>query len=366
MPLAQDLIGQKAGTNPGLALTKLAPPVTGREWSDHLDRIAGRTALSGYDKAFKRMRARTHAGPPYRSVLCATSLAPVLCGMGERTPGENGLTLHPVYGVPFLPGTSLKGILRAWVLSQDWGEDWREGGGYFRDLFGVGGHDGVAGVLDILDALPVPTSTMFTVDVLTPHYERYYQSIRADAPLGWEGPNPVRFLAAAKGLDFRIVIEGDPAWVPKATEWLALALSERGLGAKSRAGYGRFACKTLTADAREEREAAEHNVAIRRTKAEQVLAALREYTEDQLRPEIEGWLLGDPVKGGVMRDVLSAATDATTREHLAIVRTIGDRFGLRAVWAKRLTNKRADEGKKAKARRLIDAWDELFSMGGRT
>lgn len=365
MPLAQDLIGQNVGSNPGLSLTKLAPPLTAREWSLHLNRIVDASARmpSGYDRAFDRLRARTAAGPAYRRVLLVTSLAPVICGMGERTPGENGLTLHPVYGVPFLPGTSLKGILRAWVLSQTWGADWQEGGAHFRALFGQGGHDGTAAVVDILDALPIPGTAMFTLDVLTSHHADYYQG--NGAPLGWEGPNPVQFLAAAKGVRYRVVVEGDPAWVTKATEWLALALAERGVGTKSRAGYGRFACEPLAADHRDERNAAERNASARVTKLACVIADMEKHGKDALSGDVEKWLRGEAVTGP-MRKLLSAAPDATTKEHLDVVRAIGVKFDLRAGWNNRLTNKKADEQKKARARALIEAWDKLFPAGGRT
>lgn len=364
MPLAQDLIGQDVGSNAGLALTKLAPPLKSREWSSYLERIVGVGAItpSGYNSAFNRLRARTAAGPAYRRVLLVTSLAPVICGMGERTPGENGLMLHPVYGVPFLPGTSLKGILRAWVLSQAWGRDWQEGGVYFRELFGQAGHDGVAAVIDILDALPVPGAPMFTLDVLTPHHADYYGG--KGAPLGWEGPNPVHFLAAAKGVRFRVVVEGDPEWATKATEWLALALAERGVGAKSRAGYGRFKCETLTADHPDERSAAERNAFARLTRAARIIADLEMHGKDALRGDIERWLRGDAVTGP-MRELLSAAPNATTKEHLDVVRELGVKFDLRTTWANRLKNKKADEQKKARARALIEAWDKLFSEGGK-
>lgn len=364
MPLAQDLIASTVGSNPGLALTKLAPPLTARKWSEHLERIVDAGAPRAYGRAFERMRARTAAGPAYRRVLLVTSLAPVICGMGERTPGENGLTLHPVYGVPFLPGTSLKGILRAWVLSQTWDADWQEGGVHFRALFGQGGHDGAAGVVDILDALPVPGTAMFTLDVLTPHHADYYQG--NSEPLGWEGPNPVQFLAAAKGVRYRVVVEGDPAWVSKAAEWLVLALAERGVGAKSRAGYGRFACELLAADHPDERKAAERNASARVTKLERIVASIEkvENTEGQIAG-IEQWLRGEAVTGP-MRELLSAALDSTTKEHLDVVRAIGVKLDLRAVWAKRLTNKKADEQKKARARASIETWDKLFPAGGRT
>lgn len=67
-----------------------------------------------------------------------------------------------------------------------------------------------------------------------------------------------------------------------------------------------------------------------------------------------------------MRELLSAAPDATAKEHLDVVRAIGVKFDLRAAWNNRLTNKKADEQKKARARALIEAWDKLFPAGGRT
>ncbi|MGE3965956.1 MAG: type III-B CRISPR module RAMP protein Cmr6 [Planctomycetota bacterium] len=364
MPLAQDLIGQNVGSNPGLSLTKLAPPLTARDWSAHLNRIVDASARmpSGYDRAYDRLMARTAAGPAYRRVLLVTSLAPVICGMGERTPGENGLTLHPVYGVPFLPGTSLKGILRAWVLSQDWDADWQEGGAHFRAMFGQGGHDGAAAVVDILDALPVPGTAMFTLDVLTPHHADYYQGERE--PLGWEGPNPVQFLAAAKDVRYRVVVEGDPSWVSKAAEWLALALAERGVGAKSRAGYGRFACELLAADHHDERTAAARNASVRLTKLARVIADMEKHSKDALRGDIEKWLRAEAVTGP-MRELLSTTPGATSKEHLDVVRAIGVKFDLPAAWTNRLTSKKADEKKKARARALIEAWDKLFSVGAK-
>ena len=369
MHLAQDLIGQNAGSNPGLALAKLAPPLRDRNWSQYLKQIVDSSARapSGYKLAFERLRARTAAGPAYRRVLLATSLAPVICGMGERTPGENGLTLHPVYGVPYLPGTSLKGILRAWVLSQSWGADWQEGGAHFHALFGQGGHDCAAAVVDILDALPVPDKPMFTLDVVTAHFHDYYEGKDGGrrAPLGWEGPRPVQFLAADKGVRYRIVVEGDPVWVSKAAEWLALALAERGVGAKSRAGYGRFACEPLAADHPDERKAAERNASARLTKTARIIADLEKYGKDALSGGIEKWLLGETVTGP-MRELLSTAPGAAPKEHLNVVRAIVVKFDLRAAWANRLKNKKADEQRKARARALIEAWDKLFPAGGRT
>lgn len=365
MPLAQDLIGPNVGSNPGLALTRLAPPLKTTEWSDHLEKIVHESARripSGYQRFFDRLRARTAVGPGYRRVLLATSLSPAICGMGERTPGENGLTLHPVYGVPYLPGTSLKGILRAWVLSQDWDAGWQEGGEHFCTLFGKGGDAGSAAVVDILDALPIPGSHMLTLDVLTPHHKEYYEG--KGAPLGWENPVPIQFLAASQGVRYRIIIEGDPGWVEKAAEWLALALADRGIGAKSRAGYGRFKCEPLTKDHPDERAAAERNVIARRSKAERAVVELERHGKDALRGDLEKWLRGEAVTGPMSQQLI-APPDATTKESLRVVYALGVKFNLRTEWSVRLTNKKADERKKERARALIEAWDKLFPAEGR-
>jgi CRISPR type III-B/RAMP module RAMP protein Cmr6 len=355
VPLAQDLIEQNPCSNPGLALTRLAPQKN--EWSQYLSGMLEATAC-GYVDAFERMRARTVAGPDYRRVLLATSLEPVVCGMGERTPGENGLTLHPVYGVPYLPGTSLKGILRAWVLSQAWGAEWQESGEQFRALFGQGGHDGAAAVVDILDALPVPGSHMLTMDVLTPHHKQYYEG--EGEPLGWEKPVPIQFLAASKGVEYRVVIEGDPAWVEKAAEWLALALAERGIGGKTRAGYGRFECQRLEESHPKEHAAAERNLKARRSKVEQLLIELEERPKEELIRGIEEWLLSGDVRGPI-GELLSVAPERAPHE----LRRIGVEFDVRTMWSNRVTNKNADEKKKARARALIEAWDKLFPAEGR-
>lgn len=369
MPLAQDVISHlgtaRAGSNPGLALTKLAPPLQGAHWAEHVASVAATTEKqvpSGYSDFFRRFQARTAAGPAYRRVLLATATSPTICGMGERTPGENGLTLHPVFGVPYIPGTSLKGILRAWVLSQGWGAPWEAGGDHFRALFGEGGDQGAAAGVDILDALPRLETGMLVVDVLTPHFADYYQG--RDAPLGWKGPNPVRFLAASASVRYRIVLEGDPDWVGKASEWLGLALKERGVGAKSRAGYGRFACESVAPDSDDERDAATRNVVARRSKTDNAAAALERLGKDAVRGEVEKWLRGEPVSESFRHVLPTAASGVDAHVLLAAVALVGARWGFRADWVGRSTNPKADSNKRARAEELVAAWDTRFPRFG--
>lgn len=43
-------------------------------------------------------------------------------GLGNAGPLETGITLHRLYGIPYLPGTAIKGVCRSWKLNQiaDW------------------------------------------------------------------------------------------------------------------------------------------------------------------------------------------------------------------------------------------------------
>lgn len=93
-----------------------------------------------------------------------------------------------------------------------------------------------------------------------------------------------------------------------------------------------------------------------------MVAELEKYGKDALVGGIEQWLRGEAVTGP-MRALLSASLDAASKEHLEVVRALGAKFDLRAAWTKRLTNKKADEQRKARARALIKAWDDLFPEG---
>jgi CRISPR-associated protein Cmr6 len=360
MPLAHDLIHNVTISNAGLALTRLAPPLTSTAWGDYVSRIAESACPPSYGTYFERCRARTAAGAPHRRVVMATSLSPVICGMGERTPGENGLTLHPVYGVPYLPGSSLKGIVRAWVLAQGWDSAWCEGGEYFDAMFGAGGHEGGSAVVDFLDALPVPAERLLAVDVLTPHASSYYQG--RSAPLGWDGPNPVKFLTAAMGVRFRVVVEGQGEWVTKATEWLCLALNERGVGAKSRAGYGRFSCEVLSADDRGETKARERNVGARQTATDRAILRLEARGADAVRSEVEKWLRGEKLASGFV-DLFPAALDGGPGALANALRTVGLRWAFRSVWQARAHRGQTDANARARAAALVDAWDRFCPPG---
>ena len=231
--------------NVGLAYHKLAPARTrDRHTAGEQARFVRRLAEAGrvppaYEAGFRRWCTRTPPTPG-RKLLVAQEVGRVACGLGIASPTENGLSLHPLYGTPVLPGSSLKGITRAWAERRFQHAD-PETQHHLRELFGdlPDGDEspGLVGLVSFLDAwwIPEPRSP-WVAEVLTPHAADYYRG--KGPPDGMEGPNPVTWLAARGS--FRIVLEGPDDWLARAAELLGDALREKGVGARTRAGFGRF------------------------------------------------------------------------------------------------------------------------------
>lgn len=141
-------------------------------------------------------------------------------------PLELGLAVHHTYGVPFLPGTSLKGLARAHSDHED-------------TTYGTPDH--VAKV-SILDGIPLPGWEVQR-DVMTPHFSSWYND-NAAAPNDTEDPTPIPFLSIAAGARFETaVVIRRLEWagaIDEAVDDLRRGLEGRGLGAKTAAGYGVF------------------------------------------------------------------------------------------------------------------------------
>lgn len=175
-------------------------------------------------------------------------------GLGIESPLENGLALHWTLGVPYLPGAGVKGMVRAWA--RGWADPPAPPADIAR-IFGPEIGPGAAasvGSVIFLDALP-ENGVRIEKDVMTPHYQDYYQG-RA-APGDWLNPNPIVFYVVPRGTTFSFPLV--PRWRPapgggtladrhqaarddlaRACRWLEDALAMLGAGAKTAAGYGRF------------------------------------------------------------------------------------------------------------------------------
>jgi CRISPR-associated protein Cmr6 len=160
----------------------------------------------------------------------------VVIGTGNHALLEVGITLHRVYGIPFVPASALKGVTRLYaeaVLEIEATESER--------LFGRGGEEEARrGELIFLDGVPV-TPPQIERDILNPHYAAYYGGGDNVPPADYLSPRPVFFLAVGRESSFSFGVasaRGDQAVAAKAAGWLQCALTELGVGAKTAAGYG--------------------------------------------------------------------------------------------------------------------------------
>lgn len=182
--------------------------------------------------------ADAHAGKVFELATASR----LVTGMGLSHPVENGFTWHYTLGVPYIPGTTLKGLTRSWV------EQWLSDEESLLHAFGSDSSDMPAsqhrpnqtGDLIFLDSLP-SASPSLEVEYMTPHYSDYYQG--NEPPADWQSPKPIPFLTVAAGAAFQFVIlsrNRDRSMVQKGVKWLAEALTTIGVGAKSSSGYGLF------------------------------------------------------------------------------------------------------------------------------
>jgi CRISPR type III-B/RAMP module RAMP protein Cmr6 len=166
------------------------------------------------------------------AVVAVVSRTRFVTGLGLSHPVENGFAWHPTLGTPYLPGTSLKGLLRAWASNQS--------GVSEKVLTEVLGDRGQAGLMALLDAVPLQPVKL-EADVLTPHYLPWNDT---NPPGDWRSPTPVPFLVAAPGLQLLcgiIPLKKEAAeHVETVKTWLRDALEHIGVGAKTSLGYGQF------------------------------------------------------------------------------------------------------------------------------
>ena len=191
---------------------------------------------------------------------------PLVLGMGESHPSENGMTLDHTLGIPYIPASSIKGVLRfhftvnlihelerAGIL-EEFTVTCRDGGDCLDEpktaipgIFGgnVSDENGRlqenAGNIIVLDAYSL-TIPVLQVDIMNNHHTKYYNSSDRIPPSDTEEPNPVQFISIKPGVEFRFYILLD-----KKIEHHSLALIDAckemfmsGIGAKTAVGYGRF------------------------------------------------------------------------------------------------------------------------------
>jgi CRISPR type III-B/RAMP module RAMP protein Cmr6 len=202
----------------------------------------------------------------------ATLAARMMINMAGGVVENAGISLDRLLGLPFIPGSAAKGIARQqalWDIHDSNAEEKERLLQIALLAFGFGSHDvsgdfqwaGGAlakkvaqqidaeefkGCVAFLPAYPLRNCRV-VVDMVNPHYPRYYSG-KADTAQDTENPIPNFFPAVESGavFQFSVVAHRESALIDskemldQVQKWLSSALSNRGLGAKTAAGYGWF------------------------------------------------------------------------------------------------------------------------------
>jgi CRISPR-associated protein Cmr6 len=178
-------------------------------------------------------------------------------GMGNPHPVENGFSWHPTLAVPYLAGSAVKGLVRAWVEMNEDGLSDEEKRNRLKDWFSTEDKKDVAeqaGNFIFFDAIP-SEPPLLICDIMTPHMGKWYEqgdtgSLNSDAiPADWHEPVPVPFLAVKKAQFIFSIAARNPQnqahidELSKVFEALDNALTWLGAGAKTAAGYGQMSSK---------------------------------------------------------------------------------------------------------------------------
>jgi CRISPR-associated protein Cmr6 len=165
----------------------------------------------------------------------------LVVGLGAESVLETSITLHHTYGVPYLPGSALKGLARHYAKHVDGWTSKHMEIVFGNDKLAKKAEESFAGYITFFDALYVPDSgekgQALHADVMTVHHQGYYMKDDV-APTDWDDPHPVPFISAT-GI-YLLALAGPADWLPPTFKLLELALKEEGIGAKTSSGYGRM------------------------------------------------------------------------------------------------------------------------------
>lgn len=233
------------------------------------------------------------------------AVAPFTTGLGLEHPLENGFAFLNPYGLPYLPGSGVKGVLRQaarelagvsrqaqWDIPSAWTSE------AIDALFGkeaVNGDGHQRGALTFWDVIPQLAGDTLVVEVMTGHQAHYHQS--KEAPHESGQPNPVNFLTVPPDSSFTFHIqcnrpflsrvapdlESEGRWQALLQEAFAHAFAWLGFGAKTAVGYGAMEPDQEAAAARAE------------AKAEAELESMRQEERELL--QLADWLEEDRAAG---------------------------------------------------------------------
>jgi len=229
-----------------------------------------------------------------------TTQTRLVVGLGSGSVLETSIKLHHIYGVPYIPASAIKGVLRAYriwklaewdgykfVILEEFIENHKDKGfeklksslieklnsGKFdkklknidetlkdddfkkmktdlieyiknldkkeeiKKIVETFGNQQQKGKLIILDAYPTNFEG-FDIDIMNPHFPDYYD--KDEPPADWQNPNPITFLTIPAGTKFKFFFKNVDIYDGNLKEDLQKAFKNIGIGGKTALGYGLF------------------------------------------------------------------------------------------------------------------------------
>ncbi len=201
----------------------------------------------------------------------------LVIGLGASHPQETSMTLHHIFGIPYIPGSAIKGVTRHWAVllfvdkneqaiseiykkqnfedlvefldkSLEQGKDLNISVNNinFQNLIDIFGTQNQQGKVIFFDAFPVENINL-KIDIMNSHYPNYYSG--KEPPTDWQNPLPIKFLTVENTkFQFFLAIKKNgkeqtdysETLLKKAKSLLEEALKNHGVGAKTALGYGIF------------------------------------------------------------------------------------------------------------------------------
>ncbi|MEH6626599.1 MAG: type III-B CRISPR module RAMP protein Cmr6 [Motiliproteus sp.] len=266
-------------------------------------------------------------------------------GMGLDHPVENGFSWHSTLGTPYIPGSGVKGLVRAYMEQQGCeGTDLQRFFGSDHKLPEQQQHDQQAGEFMFFDAIPTDVIGL-SVDVMTPHMGKWYeQSDDASAvPADWHSPVPVCFLTAKQAnllfsISPRPGVKTQPEDLDRLFEALTNALDLLGVGGKTAVGYGYMqedaAANTKLQQRQEEK--------IKQQEIDKLSPGQRELLNAEMMFDVPDQLKPGSSLGGLINDFLNTATDWPS-EDAAAAAVLAKRYYDLVGWGKKDKKKQRKE-----------------------
>ncbi|WP_340695943.1 type III-B CRISPR module RAMP protein Cmr6 [Hydrogenobacter thermophilus] len=269
------LLKKTPASNPALLFNKLLPCLS--ETVESIERTKKYTYLEEFLKKLSRDEAPFQIPCELLSdtktlsfyIETAYRLA---IGMGYPSLVENGLLFHHTYGIPYIPGETLKGLARGVFLlsvyevikekeefkeklseeekkeekkrkgpmslieSAFLSEEDKKKKDKFKDFIEslenlpvlfeedikiekpcefykkVFGTQEKRGEVIFFDAFPVDfdPEKLFEIDIMNPHYSEYYGEKGKKPPADWYSPVPIHFLTVSEGVKFKVCLAYAP------------------------------------------------------------------------------------------------------------------------------------------------------------